>query len=208
MRATRRVGWIGEILVAIALLSLSAAAVGADPDCWCAQFVDLEDEAPTRDASVFFRIAASAALTGVTLWGVDALGLPNAQWYKISALVMGASNTASALADLALPTARSIEADAERIAESILSEELCADTLAEYAQATRMHRYVSGIADLGSGMAQILLLSPYGRYASGGIYDYVFLVTGGIDIAGGLIRLVFPTRFERSYVEAREACGP
>ncbi len=208
MIGVRCVGACRGVVVAIVAVCLSAGVAWADSDCWCAQFVDLEDEIPTRNTSVFLRIAASAALTGLTWWGVDAIGLPNAQWYKISGLVVGISNAASALADLALPTDRAIARDAERIARSTLSEDLCADTLAGYAETTRTHRYITGLVDVGSGMTQILLLSPYGRYASGEIYDYVFLVTGGIDIVAGLIDLLFPTRFERAYREARETCGP
>lgn len=194
------------IVAGIIVIALSAAIL-AKSDCWCAQFVDLQDEVSTRNASVFFRIAASVGLTGAAYWAADALGLPNPQWYKVGALVSGIANTASALADLMLPTQRAIERDAERIAESTLSEELCADTLSAYAGSVRAHRFVEGLVRMGSGAAQLLLLSPYGTYATGDIYDYVFLVTGGIDIVAGLINVIFPTRFERDYDDAVGACG-
>ena len=88
----------------------------------------------------------------------------------------------------------------------MLSESLCQDTLAGYAERVRTHRYLSGVVNLGSGAAQILLLSPYGQYATGEVWDYLFLVTGGIDIVGGLINLLFSTPFERNFRDAKQAC--
>jgi len=207
MRGDRHTGWAAKLLVLLAVLSLSGATALADSDCWCAQFVGLQDDVPVRGTSVFLRIVASAALTGGTFWAVDALGLPNAQWYKISALVSGTSNIASALADLTLPTRASIDRDEQEIARSTLSETLCADTLTGYASDVRTHRYLSGAIGIGSGIAQLALLSPTGRYATGSVLDYVFLITGGIDILGGLIDVLFSTRFERDVRDAREACG-
>jgi len=153
------------------------------------------------------RLASSIGLTAAMIWGANSLGLPNAAWLRTSSLVLGVSNAASALADLALPTQRSIEADAQRLADSTLSESLCADTLDGYAMRIRVHRYVSGLVNIGSGVAQIALLSPNGTYATGDVYDYVFLVTGAIDIASGLIDVLFSTRFERGVRDARLACG-
>jgi len=208
-----RVGRLGNeglwrAAIAFVLILAMPGAVLAESDCWCARYVDLRDEVPTRNVSVLLRIAASVGLTGATFWAVDALGLPNASWYKVGALVSGLSNTASALADLMLPTSRALERDAERIAESTLSEDLCAETLAEYAASVRTRRYVRGSIGLASGVAQFLLLSPYGTYATGDIYDYIYLVTGGLELGGGLISILFPTGFERGFEDAVEACGP
>jgi hypothetical protein len=190
-------------------LVVLAAGISAqiDEDCWCARFVDLKSDVPTRGSSVFLRLASSAALTGAMIWGANTLALPNAQWLTTTAMVLGGSNAASALADLAIPTRRSIEADEDRIAASTLSESLCADTLAGYAARTRIHRYVSGAVEIASGLAQLLLLGPSGTYATGDIYDYVFLVTGAFDIVGGLIDILFSTGFERGYRDARDLCG-
>jgi len=206
MNGTRRItGWI---LVGATILGLGLSGLAqVDSDCWCAQYVDLREDVPTRNSSVFLRIAASAALTGLSFWGVDYLNPPNAQYYKISALVSGVSSTASALADLALPTVRSIGRDEDAIAKSTLSEGLCADTLMGYASRVRAHRYLSGAINLGSGAAQILLLSPIGQYATGDVWDYLFLVTGAIDIIGGLFDIIFSTSFERDVRDARRACG-
>jgi len=206
MRSTPWRGAVRGGLVALVLVCLSGATL-ADSDCWCAQFVDLRDEIPTRGSSVFLSIAASAALTGAALWGINTYNPPNAQGYRMGALLIGGSNIASALTNLLLPTERSIERSEDRIAESVLSEDLCADTLRGYSSRVGMHRFVSGGIDVASGLGQILLLSPYGTYARGDLYDYVFLVTGGIDIVGGLIDILFSTRFERDVREARRTCG-
>lgn len=198
---------VGIAAIVVLLVSLSLSSL-ADSDCWCAQYVDLEADVPTRTTNVFLRLGASVLLTGATLWGVDAVGLPHADWYKVGAIVAGASNVAHALNDLLLPTERSVEKDADRIAESTLSEDLCRGTLEDYLQAVRAHRLINGGINLASGAAQLLLLSPYGRYATGEIYDYVYLVTGGIDTLGGLFNVLFPTRFERLFGEAAAACLP
>ena len=195
------------VVMAGIVLGLGLSTVAqVDSDCWCAQYVDLREDVPVRGSSVFLRIAASAALTGLTYWGVDYFAVPNAQYYKISALVSGISSTADALADLALPTRRTVERDEDDIAASVLSESLCQDTLNGYASRVRTHRYLSGVVNLGSGAAQILLLSPIGQYATGDVWDYVFLVTGGIDIIGGVISILFPTSFERDARDARRTC--
>jgi len=193
------------ILIAILLLAASLPVV-ADSDCWCAQFVDLQHEVPTRNSSVILRIAASVGLTAGTFWAVDALGLPNPQWYKVGALVTGLSNTASALADLLLPTERGLERDADRIAASTLSEALCEETIAEYDSRVSTRRYLKGGVNLASGAAQLLLLGPGGVYATGDIYDYIYLITGGIDVVAGAIGVLFPTRFESEYRDAVDAC--
>lgn len=205
MKAMRSVAvWV---LVAGVLFGLGLSTVAqVDSDCWCAQYVDLREDVPVRGSSVFLRIAASAALTGLTYWGVDYFAVPNAQSYKVGALVSGISSTADALADLALPTRRSIERDEDDIAASILSESLCQDTLTGYASQVRTHRFLTGVVNLGSGAAQILLLSPIGQYATGDVWDYLFYVTGGIDIVGGMINLLFATPFEREVREARQTC--
>ena len=205
MKAMRNVAvWV---LVGGVVLGLGLSTVAqVDSDCWCAQYVDLREDVPVRGSSVFLRIAASAALTGLTYWGVDYFAVPNAQSYKVGALVSGISSTADALADLAMPTRRSIERDEDEIAASVLSESLCRDTLNGYASQVRTHRYLSGVVNLGSGAAQILLLSPIGQYATGDVWDYLFYVTGGIDIIGGMINLLFATPFERAAREARQTC--
>jgi len=169
--------------------------------------VDLQEEVPTRGSSVFLSIAASVALTGAGLWAINWVKPPNAQWYRTAALLWGGSNIASALSNLMLPTRRSIERDADRIADSELSEGLCADTLTGYSGQVSMHRFVSNGISVTSGIAQILLLSPIGTYATGDFYDYVFLVTGGLELVGGVIGLLFSTRFERDVREARLDCG-
>ena len=206
MRSTQWRGAVRGGLIALVLVCLSGAAL-ADSDCWCAQFVDLREEIPTRGSSVFLSIAASTALTGAALWGINAYNPPNAQGYRMGALLIGGSNIASALSNLLLPTERSIERAEDRIAESVLDEDLCADTLRGYSSRVGIQRFVSGGIDVVSGLGQILLLSPYGTYATGDFYDYVFLVTGGIDIVGGLIGILFSTRFERDVREARRTCG-
>ena len=200
-------GLLRGIAVAVVVLGVSAGALANDSDCWCAQFVDLQDEVPTRGSSVLLRLAASAGLTGVTFWAADALGLPNAQWVKVGALVSGVSSSASALADLLLPTQRGIDRAEQDVAESVLSEDLCQETLAGFARSVRSHRFISGAIDIGSGLAQLALLSPYGTYATGDIYDYVYLVTGGIDLVGGALSILFQTPFERGFRDARELCG-
>jgi len=196
------------VVVGMAILGLGLTSLGQDDsDCWCAQYVGLRDDVPTRGSFVLLRIAASAALTGLTYWGVDYFGIPNAQAYKASALLSGASSTALALADLALPTQRSIERDGDRIAESTLSEDLCAKTLTSYYTGSQAHRYLSGTINIASGIAQVLLFSPNGTYATGQFWDYLFYVTGGLDIIGGLINFFFPPSFERDFREALEICG-
>lgn len=195
------------VLVVGTILGLGLSVMAqVDSDCWCAQYVDLREDVPVRGSSVFLRVAASAALAGLTYWGVDYFAVPNAQYYKVSALVSGISSTADALADLALPSKSSIDRDEDDIAASVLSESLCQDTLNGYASQVRTHRYLSGVVNLGSGAAQILLLSPIGQYATGEVWDYLFYVTGGIDIIGGVINLLFSTPFERDVRDARQAC--
>ena len=88
----------------------------------------------------------------------------------------------------------------------MLSEDLCADTLRGYAGRTSMHRLVNSTIDVVSGLAQVFLLSPYGTYATGEVLDYVYLVTGAIDIIGGAIKVLFSTSFERDVRDARRAC--
>ena len=110
MNGSRKLTIVGVLVVSLLGWSISGAAQ-VDSDCWCAQYVGLREDTPTRGSDVLLRIAASAALTGATYWGVDYFGVPNADYYKISALVSGISSTADALADLALPTRRSIERD-------------------------------------------------------------------------------------------------
>ena len=196
-----------RMITLIVILSLAASIpVLADSDCWCAQYVDLQHEVPTRNSIVILRIAASLGLTAGTFWAVDALGLPNPQWYKVGALVSGLSNTASALVDLMIPTERELERDAERIADSTLSEDLCEETIADYKSRVSTHRYIKGGIGLASGASQLLLLGPGGVYSTGDIYDYVYLITGGIDIVGGAIGVLFPTRFEMDYRDAVDAC--
>ena len=206
MKTRTRRGLVSAFAV-LALL-FSSMAVLADSDCWCAQYVDLQDEVPTSSGSTVLRIAASVGLTALTYWAVDWVGLPNAQWYKVGALVSGVANTASALADLMLPSERSLERDAERISESVLAEDLCEETINGYFVSTRTHRYVTGAIHVTSGIAQLLLLGPAGVYATGDFYDYVYLVTGGIDLVAGTIGLIFPTPFEPAYRDAVAACSP
>ena len=194
------------VVAVVLILSLASVAL-ADSDCWCAQFVDLREDVPTQGSSIFLSIAASVALTGAGLWAINWVSPPNAQWYRTGALLWGGSNIASALSNLLLPTRRSIERDADRIANSVLSEDLCAETLTEYSGRVGLHRYVSSGINVVSGAAQILLLSPIGTYATGDFYDYVFLVTGGLELVGGLISILFSTTFERDVREARETCG-
>jgi len=195
------------VTLLLSMATLIGGAAFADSDCWCAQYVDLQDEVPTRSGSVFLRIAASVGLTALTYWGVDWVGLPNAQWYKVGALVTGLGNTADALADLMLPSERSLVRDAERIAESVLVEDLCEQTIDRYYANVRTHRYVSSAIHIASGAAQLLLLGPTGAYRTGDFYDYVYLVTGGLEIAGGAIGVLFSTPFERAYQDAVDACG-
>ena len=198
---------LSAAVVVLALLVLSATVL-ADSDCWCAQYVDLQDEVPTRSGSVFLRIAASVGLTSLSYWAVDWFGLPNAQWYKVGALVSGLSNTATAVASLMLPSERSLERDAEDIAASVLLEGQCERTIARYYASTRAHRYVKNAIHVLSGTAQILLLGPSGAYSTGDFYDYVYLITGGLDLIGGTIGLIFSSPFERAYGEAVAACSP
>lgn len=205
MKSLQRFAAVVVVVGTILGLGLSGMAQ-LDSDCWCAQYVDFRDDVPTRDSTVFLRLAASLALAGLTYWGVDYYAVPNAQSYKVSALVSGISSTADAVADLALPTRRSVERNEDDIAASVLSESLCKDTLTGYASQARTHRYLSGIVNLGSGAAQILLLSPIGQYATGDMWDYLFYITGGIDIVGGVINLLFSTPFERDVRDARLAC--
>jgi len=201
-----RTGRARIILVALVVVGISLPVL-ADSDCWCAQYVDLREDIPTRSGSFLLRVVANVALIGLTYWGVDYAGLPNADWYKVGALVTGGANIASAMTDLMRPTERTIARDEDRIAESVLSEDLCKDTLTGYASRVRTHRFLKGAIDVGSGVAQIALLSPYGTYATGDFLDYVYLVTGGIDIIGGTIKALFSTSFERDVRDARRTCG-
>lgn len=205
MKEMARVKFVRALIVVLLVAGISGAAF-ADSDCWCAQFVDLRGDVPTRGSSTFLSVAASVALIGFTYWGVDAAGLPNATWYKTGALVTGGSSIASALSNLLLPTKRSIERDEDDIADSVLSEDLCADTLSGYAGRTATHRIVNSAIDIGSGLAQVFLLSPYGTYATGEFLDYVYLVTGAIDLIGGVIKALFSKPFERDVRDARQEC--
>ena len=206
MNGLRSSTFVRVLVVALVVLGISWTVL-ADSDCWCAQFVDLREDVPTRSGSTFLRIAANVALIGFTYYGVDYVGLPNGDWYKMGALVTGVSNIGSSLTNLLLPTKRAIEEDEDEIAASVLSEDLCADTLRGYAGRTSMHRLVNSAIDVVSGLAQVFLLSPYGTYATGEILDYVYLVTGAIDIIGGAIKVLFATPFERDVRDARRACG-
>lgn len=206
MNGLRSHRFVRVLVVAVVVLGLSWTVL-ADSDCWCAQFVGLREDVPTRSGSVLLRTAANLALIGFTYYGVDYVGLPNGDWYKMGALVTGTSNIGSALTNLLLPTERAIERDEDDIAASVLSEELCADTLKGYASRVTMHRLVNGAIDVVSGLAQIFLLSPYGTYATGDVLDYVYLVTGAIDIIGGAVKALFSTSFERDVRDARRACG-
>ena len=194
------------ILVLVLILSLASMAL-ADSNCWCSQFVDLRDDIPTRGSSPFLSIAASVALTGAGLYVVDLFNPPNATWYRTGALIWGASNIASALTTLLLPTPRSVERAADGIVDSSLSGSLCAATLTDFAGRVSLQRFVSGGIDVASGLGQIFLLSPIGAFATGGFYDWVFLLTGGLDFVGGLLRVLFPTGFERDVRAARLDCG-
>lgn len=206
MNGLRSQKFVRVAVVALVVFAVSWTVL-ADSDCWCAQFVDLREDVPTRSGSVFLRIAANAALIGLTYYVVDYVGPPNGDWYKMGALVTGGSNIGSSLASLMLPTKRAIERDEDDIAASVLSEDLCADTLRGYASRTTTHRVVKSAIDVASGLAQVFLLSPYGTYATGEILDYVYLVTGAIDIIGGAIKVLFPTSFERDVRDARKACA-
>ena len=197
----------GRILVvALVVLGISWTVL-ADSNCWCAQFVDLREDVPTRSGSALLRIAGNVALIGLTYYGVDYVGLSNGDWYKMGALVTGVSNIGLALNNLLLPTERAIERDEDEIAASMLSEDLCADTLRGYAGRVTTHRLVKSAIDMASGLAKVFLLSPYGTYATGEIFDYVYLVTGAIDLIGGTIKVLFRTSFERGMRDARKACG-
>lgn len=206
MNGLRSSTFVRVLVMALVVLGISWTVL-ADSDCWCAQFVDLREDVPTRSGSTLLRIAANVVLIGFTYYGVDYVGLPNGDWYKMGALVTGVSNIGSSLTNLLLPTKRAIERDEDDIAASVLSEDLCADTLKGYAGRTSMHRLVNSAIDVTSGLAQVFLLSPYGTYATGMLLDYVYLVTGAIDIIGGAIKVLFPTSFERDVRDARKACG-
>ena len=199
---------LGQVMIVVLLLvGISGVLVLADSDCWCAQFVDLREDIPTRRGSVLLSTVASAALIGVTFYATDYLGLPNADWVKMGALVTGVGNISSSLSNLLLPTERAVERAEDRIADSVLDEELCADTLTGYAGRVSLHRYLNSAIDIVSGLAQVLLLSPTGTYATGELWDYVYLVAGGIDLIGGVIKALFSTPFERDVRDARRACG-
>jgi hypothetical protein len=206
MNGLRNSRLVRVLVVALVVLGLSWTVL-ADSDCWCAQFVDLREDVPTRSGSVFLGIAANVALIGLTYYVVDYVSPLNGDWYKMGALVTGASNIGSSLTNLLLPTKRAIERDEDEIAASVLSEDLCAATLKGYASRVTMHRLLNSGIDMASGLAQIFLLSPYGTYATGEILDYVYLVTGAIDIIGGAINVLFSKAFERDVRDAQEACG-
>ena len=206
MEGLRSRKFVRVLVMVLVVLGISWTVL-ADSDCWCAQFVGLREDVPTRSGSFLLKTAANVALIGLTYYSVDYVGLPNGDWYKMGALVMGVSNIGSALTNLLLPTKRAIERDEDEIAASILSEDLCADTLRGYAGRTSTHRLIGSAIDMTSGLAQVLLLSPYGTYATGTVYDYVYLVTGAIDIIWGAIKLLFSTSFERDVRDARRACG-
>ena len=205
MNGLRSSGLVRVLAVALVVLSISWTVL-ADSDCWCAQYVGLREDVPTRSGSVLLKTAANLALIGFTYYGVDYVGLPNGDWYKMGALVTGVSNIGSALTNLLLPTKRAIERGEDDIAASVLSEELCADTLRGYAGRVTMHRLVNSAIDVVSGLAQVFLLSPYGTYATGDVLDYVYLVTGAIDVIGGAIKVLFSKPFERDVWDARRAC--
>jgi len=206
MNGVQRIFVVRVLVVGLLLLGFSCTVL-ADSDCWCAQFVGLREDVPTRSGSVLLRIAANVALIGLTSYSVDYVGLPNGDWYKMASLVTGISGISSALSDLLLPTKRAIERDEDEIAASVLSEDLCADTLNGYARRTTTHRLINSAIDVTSGLAQVYLLSPYGPYGQGEILEYVYLVTGAIDLIAGTIKVLFRTSFERDVRDARTACG-
>ena len=118
------------------------------------------------------------------------------------------SSAISTLASLTLPSRRDIETDGSLLSDSNPdAERLCTEALAGYADATRKHRYVSGLVDVGTGIAQILLLSPHGKYARGDVWDYVFLASGIVKLLFGLVDFALPTPFERDYDDAVLRCG-
>jgi hypothetical protein len=150
----------------------------------------------------------AAATSGLSIWSVDLLDLSHPEWFRTSAVLAGVSSAASTLGGLTLPSRRDIEAVKGPLSDSGLhGEQSCEKALARYADAARTHRYISGLIDLGTGAAHLLVLSPYGKHARGDVWDYLSLASGIVKILFGLADFALPTPFERDYGDALLRCG-
>jgi len=197
------------IAIGALLLALCSSSAGlADTGCWCARFEELADGIPTRSPSLLLGLGVTAATSALSIWSVDLLGLSHPEWFKAGAVVSGVSSAASSLVGLVLPSRRDIKRDVDFAAGIGLNADLvCAEALAGHADAVRTHRYLSGLIDLGTGVTHILLLSPYGTYARGDVWDYLYLASGIVKMLFGLADLALPTSFERDYADAVLQCG-